>query len=331
MENRTNPQYWQVPPSVGDTDILPSISVVIATYDRPASLTRCLESLRGQRITREFETIVVDNHPQSQQTQPVAHRFPEVRWLAEPIAGLSMARNHGIAAARGEVIVTTDDDVIAPAEWLELLTAPLFERSVAATTGNCLPARLDTEAEVLFEAYGGLRHGDTPAEFDASWLARWRLFFPQLWRIGTTANAAFRASLFRELGLFEMYLGAGSPPGAWEDLDYFYRMLRAGHRIAYLPEAQVLHAHREDLAGLRKQLCGYRRGETAFLTLVLLRHGDYRALGQMLLWIPCWRASLLFQSRFPWRLQCAEWLAYLQGPWSLWRAHRQQRSPSTVR
>ncbi len=317
---------------------LPEISIVIATFDRPDALARCLNSLCAQSATRSFEIIVVDNHPQSGLTVPLVPRFPGVRWLEEPVAGLSRARNLGIRAAGGSVLVTTDDDVIAPSHWLELLTAPLFqgESGLAATTGNCLPWKVETEAEALFEAYGGLRHGEQPSEFDRSWMNGWRIGFPHLWRIGTTANAAFRAHLFQphELGLFDTILGAGTPAGAWEDLYFFYRVLHAGFRIRYLPEAQLQHAHREDLAGLSQQICAYCRGETAFLTLVLIRHRDSRALGQVLLWIPQWRFRLLAgellrrlsgKRRFSLRLLCAETLAYFAGPWALWRGSRLAR------
>ncbi len=316
--------------------------MIVATFDRPSALARCLDSLLIQTATRIFEIIVVDNHPQSGLTAAVAERFPGVRWLREPVAGLSRARNLGIQAARGSVFVTTDDDVIAPPGWLQTLTASLFDgdQSPAATTGNCLPWKVDTEAEALFEAYGGLRHGDQPAEFDLPWINRWRICFPQVWRIGSTANAAFRAALFQPqaVGLFETRLGAGTPAGAWEDLYFFYKILNAGYRIRYLPEAQLQHAHREDLAGFKRQLCAYRRGETAFLTLVLIRHGDWRALGQVLLWIPQWRVALLAgellrrltgRRRFLFGLMWAETLAYFAGPWSLWRGGQTERRMNT--
>jgi glycosyltransferase involved in cell wall biosynthesis len=324
---------------------VPEISVIVATFDRPAALARCLNSLLGQKLTRMFEIIVVDNHPQSRLTAAVAERFPTVRWLQEPVAGLSVARNTGIKSALGAVLVTTDDDVIAPTDWLERLTTPLFQdenredenredkNPPAATTGNCLPWKVETEAEALFEAYGGLRHGEKSVEFDTPWVKRRRLWFPQLWRIGSAANAAFRASLFHEpaVGLFETRLGAGSPAGAWEDLYLFYRILNAGYRIRYLPEAQLEHAHREDLAALNRQLCAYRRGETAFLTLVLIRHRDWRAIGQVLYWIPQYRVALLLRElgrrlsgrrRFLLRVIFSETLCYLAGPWSLWRGSR---------
>jgi GT2 family glycosyltransferase len=322
--------------------MIPEISIVLATFDRPRSLARCLDALQLQHSTRSFEILVVDNHPQSTLTASLKPRYREIVWLQEPIPGLSRARNLGIAAASGSTLVTTDDDVIPPPGWLERLTAPLFhgDPNLAATTGNCLPLKVDTPAEALFEAYGGLRHGDLPATFDAAWMAQWRVCFPQLWRIGTTANAAFLASALRQLSPpktqlapFDTLLGAGTPAGAWEDIDCFYRLLLAGYRIDYIPQAAVLHAHREQLDALTRQLCAYRRGETAFLTLILLRHRDLRALGQAFLWIPYWRLRLLLRELalrargkrcFPFRLLWTENLAYLAGPSALWRTHKHE-------
>jgi glycosyltransferase involved in cell wall biosynthesis len=304
--------------------VRPAISIAIATYDRPASLARCLESLLAQRATRPFEIVVVDNHPQSGLTKPLYEKFSGIRWMEEPVAGLSVARNRAIHHARGEVIVTTDDDVEAPPGWLETLAAPLFEDgSLAAVTGNCLPLKTETPAEILFEAYGGLRHGDSPATFDARWLGRWRFRMPPLWAIGTTANAAFRSQTLARIQSFEPLLGAGSAAGAWEDLYAFYRILQAGGIIRYQPKAELRHAHRESIAGLARQLTGYRRGEGAFLALVWRRHQEWRVFAQALYWIPKWRITqvagevlrrLRGSSKFSFRLIAAECRAYFDGP-----------------
>jgi glycosyltransferase involved in cell wall biosynthesis len=306
------------------------ISIVLCTFDRPASLARCLHALQQQQTPRTFEIIVVDNHPASNLTTPLIATFPSVRWEQEALPGLSRARNRGIAAARGTVLVTTDDDVIPPPGWLDRLTQPLFaEDGPAATTGNCLPLKLETQAERLFEAYGCLRKGDQPACFDATWMQQWHIGFPHLWQIGATANAAFRTSVLRDprvrtlTGPFEEQLGAGSPAGACEDLYCFYRILQAGYRICYLPGAVLLHAHREQMPDLTRQMCAYCRGETAFLTLILRRHRDPRALAQALLWIPYWRLRLFTGEllrrlrgtrKFSLQLFWKEILAYFGGP-----------------
>jgi O-antigen biosynthesis protein len=314
----------------------PAVSLIVCTYDRPGALQRCLHALLEQRTSFAFEVVVVDNHPQSGLTTAVAARFAAqaaIRWVEEPRPRLSLARNRGIAEARGGIVAYADDDVLPPPEWLETLTAPLLRGAaeIVAVTGNCLAMKQTTQAERLFEAYGGLRHGDQGQVFDGAWMGRWRVCFPEVWRVGTTANAAFRREVFDEAGVgwFDPRLGPGSPAGAWEDLYCFYRVLGAGHRIQYVPEAWVLHAHREEMSGLRRQLQGYRRGEVAFLLLVLTRHGDMRALGQMFFWIPRWRAALLVRELlrrvrgrrvFSLRLFWAECVAYLSGGWAFWRS-----------
>jgi hypothetical protein len=73
---------------------------------------------------------------------------------------------------------------------------------------------------------------------------------------------------------------------------------------------------------VQRQLCAYRRGETAFLKLMLSRHGDKRALGQILVWIPRWRCTLFLgellrrlagRRRYSFSLFWNEALAYAQG------------------
>ena len=314
----------------------PEISILLPTYDRAVTLERCLHALLQQRTKRSFEVIVVDNAPHSGYTRESVARFPQVRLIVEPRQGLSCARNAGIGAARGEIIVFTDDDTRAAPDWLENLVAPFSARpEVAAVTGKTLPMKLETEAEQLFEAYGGLGGGTAAAEFDSEWLGA-KLWWLPLWQMGTTANAAFRASVFGDpaVGVMDERLGAGSPVGAWEDLYLFYRILRAGYVVVYEPRAEVQHAHRQGLAQLSKQLQAYRRGEVAFCLLALHHERDWRALLHLLLWIPYWRATQVFgellrrlrgQKRFRFPMLLREWWAYLEGPAALLSSQRRVR------
>jgi glycosyltransferase involved in cell wall biosynthesis len=295
-------------------------------------LRRCLEALGRQTIAQPFEIIVVDNRPQSSSTRDLLADFPTVRVIDERRPGLSPARNAGVALARGEIVVFTDDDTEAEPDWLNQLLRPFGRSEIAGVTGNTKPLKMETDAERLFEAYGGLRHGDAYAEYGPSWL-RSRTWHLPLWQIGTTANAAFRAQVFRDaaIGSLDEHLGAGSPTGAWEDLYLFYRMLRRGCVMAYEPRAVVLHAHREELAELSEQLQAYRRGEIAFCLLVLWRHGEWRAIPHVTLWIPFWRLTQFggellrrFRGRRRFNLGIAmrENWAYLQGPFALFASHR---------
>ena len=72
-----------------------TVSVVIATFDRPDDLRNCLDHLKDQRTNRLVEIVVVDNHPASGLTPPIVADFPEVRLVSEsPI--LKVVPNYSI-------------------------------------------------------------------------------------------------------------------------------------------------------------------------------------------------------------------------------------------
>ncbi|BFO14368.1 hypothetical protein SHKM778_07560 [Streptomyces sp. KM77-8] len=92
----------------------PYASVVVATRERAGQLARALDSLLAQDHPR-FEVVVVDNAPVSGDTRELVRRTygERVRYLCEPVPGLAVAHNTGLAHTRGEVVAFTDDDVVA--------------------------------------------------------------------------------------------------------------------------------------------------------------------------------------------------------------------------
>ena len=316
-----------------------SVSVVVATRDRPDDLRRCLDSLVDQRASRRLEIIVVDNNPRSGLTRPVAGGFPDVVVVDEPRAGLSYARNRGIAAATGDLIVTTDDDVTCPAGWIERLVAPFRRNDVMIVTGNVLPAELDTPAQRLFETYGGLGRGWQRRIVDADWFRQFRRAVPT-WRLGCTANAAFRRSIFANpaIGLMDEALGAGTPTGCSEDTYVFYRVLKAGFAIAYEPDAFVWHRHRCTMSALRRQIYSYAKGHAAYQLTTWQRDGDRRGVLRVVYELPAVYVRRAWQrirrrSNYPLTFVLLEILGTLAGPFALWRSRRRVRrlGPSQVR
>ncbi|HMQ29571.1 MAG TPA: glycosyltransferase [Chloroflexaceae bacterium] len=307
------------------------VSVIVATLDRPEGLRDCLRLLLAQRSPRRIEIVVVDNHPASGRTAPVVAEFPGVVLVSEPRRGLAYARNAGFAAASGQILLTTDDDVTVPAGWVERLVAPFADARVMATTGNVLPAQLATPAQQLFEVYGGLGRGFERRVADPAWFRGFRSAVPT-WRLGATANAAFRASALADVrvGLMDEALGPGMPSGVGEDTYLFYRILRAGHTLVYEPAAYVWHTHRATMPQLRRQLLAYSTGHVAYHLTTLLRDGDRRALRQLLMELPrayAWRAREALRARpsYPLSLLALELAGSLAGPWALWRSRRRVR------
>lgn len=306
-----------------------SVSVVVATRDRPTDLRNCLRALSSQKTSRQVEIIVVDNHPNSGMTAAVVADFPGVILVEEARPGLSYARNAGILSAAGEIVVATDDDVTMPEDWIEKLVAPFRRADVGIVTGNVLPVDLDTPAARLFEAYGGLGRGFERWVVGREWFDSFHSTAVPTWNLGATANAAFRARLFREegIGLFDERLGAGSPTGCSEDTYLFYKVLKSGHAVAYEPAAYVWHHHRATMEALRGQIFNYSKGHVAYHLLTWREEGDWRCWKRLAGELPralARRAWLRLRGRsdYPLHLLLHEVRGLLLGPWALWRSSR---------
>jgi O-antigen biosynthesis protein len=308
------------------------VSIVIATCERPGDLHRCLDALQVERRSRPVEIVVVDNRPgPASSTRPVVSQFDGIVFVEEARPGLSYARNAGFAAATGAILIAIDDDVIVPEGWLERLVAPFVRPEVAAVTGHVLPLELDTPSQCRFEAYGGLGKGFERFEAGAEWFRSMRGAVPT-WKLGATANAAFRAAIFDDpaIGVLDEALGAGMPTGCSEDTYLFYRILKAGRTIVYEPTAWVSHRHRRDPASLRKQIYAYSKGHVAYHLTTLLRDGDRRSLVRVLYSLPkvfvkrAW-ARLRGWSDYPLSLILVEIAGTLVGPYALWQARRRVR------
>lgn len=303
------------------------VSVLMATRDRPELLAVSLAAIAQQKTERAVQVVVVDNSPDPRATAQVVDRHPGMQWVHEPVPGLSRARNAGFPQVDGAVVVFVDDDVVVPPDWLERLLRPFADPRVGAVTGNVLAANVDELAAQVFEDYGGLGRGPHRRVYLPEWLTTSTRAVPT-WLIGATANAALRTELLRKLGPWDEALGPGTPSGVGEDTEYFYRVLRSGHRIVYEPTAAVQHRHRPDLASLRQQLRAYSSGHVAYHLQVLARYGDLRGLQRLALPLP---RHLARQARwirtgrsdYPRELLSAEIRGVLSGP-AAWLAARRR-------
>ena len=118
----------------------PLISVVVCTRDRAWSLHRMLDSAEGLSLPDGlvWEMIVVDNGSRDDTADVVAFHAKTlpIRYQYEPQAGLSFARNRGVAAASGQYLVWTDDDVTLEPEWLQAYIEAFARHSEAAVFGG---------------------------------------------------------------------------------------------------------------------------------------------------------------------------------------------------
>ncbi len=245
------------------------VSVVVPTHERPGDIRRCLESLVAQDHPH-FTVWVVDNAPSSDLTASVVSSFEDrlnVRYLCEPVAGASRARNRALAQDLGEFAAWIDDDEVADPLWLSELGRALESRpGIDGVSGVVVPAELETQAQVWFEELGG--HSDRgfhADEFSPATRDRFNPLFP-IPSFGISGNSALRTESMRRVGGFDEALGPGTRAHGGEDMVLFTEILRRGGTVLHHPSALTRHFHRRDVSGLDAQVRGYGIGLTAFYT-----------------------------------------------------------------
>ncbi|HXG05111.1 MAG TPA: glycosyltransferase, partial [Candidatus Binatia bacterium] len=199
----------------------PTVSIAILNYQRCDVLRGALESARAQRFP-VLEILAVDNGSTDDSVAMVRREFPDARVVALDENVGAAARNAGVAAAKGEIVVTLDNDV-------RLTTPDDVERAVAVF------ARYPRAAVVNFMILGPdgrLSRRDWCHPRD-----------PDLWaeREFLTAYVLEGASACRR----DAFLAAG---GYWapffighEGLDLALRLLDRGHDLVYTPAVRVRH------------------------------------------------------------------------------------------
>lgn len=111
-------------------------TVVVPAHNEASALPATLDSLLAQDFGGSVEIIVVDN-ASTDATAAVATSYG-VRVVHEPDLGVCNARQAGVLAASGEVVVSTDADTVHPVHWLRRIDAALLARPDAvAVAGPC--------------------------------------------------------------------------------------------------------------------------------------------------------------------------------------------------
>lgn len=245
----------------------PTVSVVVCTHERPETLSACLKSLSALAYP-SLEIVIVDNAPRTVETRDLVAAASDrrVRYTCAEIPGLSVARNHGVTEANGEIVAFTDDDVVVDPLWLEGLVRGFGRRlDIGMVTGLVLAAELETQAQAFFERKVTWGAELNPRQFAiGDPLSSEVMTAYNCGMVGAGANFAARKEVLLRVGPFDEALGAGAPSRGGEDLDYFRRILMDGSAIAYEPASLVWHYHRRELTTLRKQMVGYGSGLTAF-------------------------------------------------------------------
>lgn len=219
-----------------------TFSIVIATRNRHRLLAGTLDALADQDWPADRVEVVVADNGSSDDTPHVVSRAasrrgaPLVRYLFVDQPGKSAAVNHALSLATGELIAFTDDDVRPRPDWLRAFARAFDETDADFVAGRVLPAWESTPPSWVSPAlYGVLAIPDNgPHRLPIT------SSDPRVIPIG--ANMAVRRRVVRELGGLAEDLGKlEGTLRTGEDHEFYLRMLHAGLRGVYEPEAVVLH------------------------------------------------------------------------------------------
>ncbi len=206
----------------------PELSVVIPTYNRLDTLRHVVPALLAQHVDAAFEIVIGDsnsNDGTAEYLAEIAARDPRVRHLPGPYDGRAMARNAGIAAARGEIVLFTDSDIIAAPDLLARHLAIHRARRGVAVVG----LELQVDSVAGYEALRDHPERRTPLHPNGRKRLSWLYFM--------TGNASVRRTDLERVGRFdEAFTGYGH-----EDLELGYRLERAGVSIVY--ESRAVNYH----------------------------------------------------------------------------------------
>lgn len=214
-------------------------TLAMCTHNHADRLARTLVDLAGLRAPQQpWEVLIVDNGSRDATPELLArHAWPagwRVRTVREEKLGLSHARNRAIADARGDYILFMDDDETLDSDWL-----CAYERLIDAHAPDAFGGRQivmfederpDWLRDELLGFLGELHRSDRIEPLTDPYTP----FYG--------GNFGFRRAVCDRVGGFDSMLGRkGSDNTGGEEVDFYRRLLDAGFKVWWTPEAVIYH------------------------------------------------------------------------------------------
>ncbi len=224
----------------GPPPTLPSVSVIIPTYNGIAHLAPCVRGL-ASTLSRDFngEVLIVDDGSGPETTAGLERLEARHPWLrvvrSARNGGFIASCNRGAREAQGEYLVFLNDDTVPLPGWLGALLRTFVGRCDAGAVGGRLvypDGSLQEAGGIIYRDGSGANFGRGDYQVDAS-------VYRHLRRVDYCSGAllATPRSLFNELGGFDRRYR----PAYYEDTDYCFQVRAEGLGVYYQPEATVVH------------------------------------------------------------------------------------------
>ena len=240
-----------------------AISVVLATYERRYLLQRTLPTLLNQNYPPSaYEIVLVVDGSTDGTARYIRSLAPQCNMevIEQARQGPAVARNSGIAAASGDVVLFVDDDIRCAEDVLR--------EHAAAHSGGDASLRVHGAIYLAPESPRSL-----PAWCTYEWYSRYDAELRAAtsrnpnWRPYLNVNASVRRDLLRELAGFDVAV-----PFPREDFELAFRMVQSGVSFAYRPRAIAYEVFMKSSAGYVHDGLGYGAAEV----YISRKHRCYR-------------------------------------------------------
>jgi len=222
----------------------PFVSILIPVLNADNTIGQVIQKVFDQTYSPDnYEIIVIDNGS-CDKTVRIITEYP-VKLIYETTSPNSyLARNRGLANARGEIIAFIDADCFPEREWLETLVKPFHNDRIGVVAGEVLSYLPNNHIQAFYE-FSGLLEQRLKVEGDNPAIA--------------TANVAIRKQIFDIVGKFDDNFRWGG------DNDFGRRIQNnTDYRITFEPDAIVYHFHRKSFKAFMKHAYTYGLGKGRF-------------------------------------------------------------------
>jgi len=268
--NNSNPLVYAI------VEMSLDLSIVIVTFNDRENLRRCLNSIKESAGNLSLQVIIYDNSS-SDGTLAMLKEFPGIKVIEGPDnIGVPRALNRAARLAEAPLLLSLDSDTIVSHGALTRLIAFMVSREDVAVAGARLyyeNGQLQASARRFPAAINGIfgRHSLLTRWFPENPISRKYLmnwmddavepFFPE-WV--SAACMVIRKTAFDALGGFDerffLY---------WSDADFCYRAGKAGHKIACVPGAKVIHCEQYKPRGRKnpRMILDFHKGVYKFYSM----------------------------------------------------------------